>query len=128
MRLLRSHEVGELPLDELALEFRVLHWQEVASACLPGMEAAAPAIDDPEPYVPGSFDLGMLSDDEYAVLAPAAVRALREHTLTWPGSGTGLLRRTWDRALHLDVCHEGWAATGSCRSRADTAGAGRGVP
>jgi hypothetical protein len=41
--------------------------------------AAAPAIDDPEPYVPGSFDdvvrvydLGWLSDPEYEALAAAA--------------------------------------------------------
>ena len=46
------------------------------------MEAAAPAIDDPEPYVPGSFDdvvraydLGWLTDTDYEALATAAARA-----------------------------------------------------
>ncbi|MGH3277371.1 MAG: hypothetical protein ACRDNZ_23970 [Streptosporangiaceae bacterium] len=43
------------------------------------MRAAAAAIDDPEPYVPGSFDdviraceVSVIGDAEYAVLAPAA--------------------------------------------------------
>jgi hypothetical protein len=48
-------------------------------ACPPGLELAGPAIDDPEPYVPGSFDdvvlaydLGQLSDEEYEFLAGSA--------------------------------------------------------
>jgi hypothetical protein len=96
LRLIRLHHGGELPLEELAREFRVLHWQEVPPTCPPGLEAAAPAIDDPEPYVPGSFDdviraydLGMLSDDEYAALAPAVARALRERRLTSPAAAGG---------------------------------------
>jgi hypothetical protein len=47
--------------------------------CAPGLEAAAPAIDDPEPYVPGSFDdvvlaydLGEITDVGYQALAIAA--------------------------------------------------------
>jgi hypothetical protein len=43
------------------------------------MEQAGPAIDDPEPYVSGSFDeaflaydLGQLTDADYAILAEAA--------------------------------------------------------
>ena len=49
------------------------------SACPPGLRMAAPAIDDPEPYLPGSFDdvilaygLGQLSDADYQALACAA--------------------------------------------------------
>lgn len=49
----------------------------VPSARPPGMEQAGPAIDDPEPYVRGSFDevflaydLGQLSDADYAVALP----------------------------------------------------------
>jgi hypothetical protein len=45
----------------------------------PGLEAAAPTIDDPEPHVPRSFDgvvladdLGHFSDTDYVVLAAAA--------------------------------------------------------
>jgi hypothetical protein len=40
------------------------------------LEAAAPAIDDPEPHVPGSFDdvvlaydLGQLTDTDYVIVA-----------------------------------------------------------
>ena len=45
----------------------------------PELEPAREAIDDPEPYVPGSFDdvllaydLGWLTDADYDVLAVAA--------------------------------------------------------
>jgi hypothetical protein len=48
--------------------------------CPPELEAAREAIDDPEPYVAGSvddvvlaYDLGWLSDDDYGILATAAV-------------------------------------------------------
>jgi hypothetical protein len=92
-RLLELHRAGELTLDELAADFRALHWRAVPSACPPGMEAPAAAIDEPEPYVPGSFDdvvraddLGLLSDTEYGVLAPAAVRGLRNAVRRAAGS------------------------------------------
>jgi hypothetical protein len=52
---------------------------QVPSACPPGLEQARAAIDDLEPYVPGSFDdvvlaydLGRLSDEEYEFLAESA--------------------------------------------------------
>jgi hypothetical protein len=81
--LITSYLAGDFSLDGLASAFRARRWPDVPSACPPGMEAAAPAIDDPEPYVPGSFDdvvvaydLGWLSDAEYAVLATAAASSL----------------------------------------------------
>lgn len=86
--LIRMLHDGGISLDDLAREFRVLRWQQVPPTCPPDMEAAAAAIDDPEPYVPGSFDdviraydLGMLSDHDYGVLAMAAAQALRN--LRW---------------------------------------------
>lgn len=52
---------------------------DVTPACPPGLEPARAAIDDLEPYVPGSFDdvvlaydLGRLSDKEYEFLAESA--------------------------------------------------------
>jgi Zeta toxin len=81
--LIASYLAREITLDGLASGFRARRWPEVPSACPLGMEAAAAAIDDPEPYVPGSFDdvvaaydLGRLSDAEYAVLATAAASSL----------------------------------------------------
>jgi zeta toxin len=77
--MIDAYRRGQLSLDGLGLEFRVRRWPAVPSACPPGMEPAAAAIDDPEPYVPGSFDdvvmaydLGKLTDPEYEFLAEAA--------------------------------------------------------
>jgi hypothetical protein len=70
---------GRISLDDLSLEFRARRWPQVPDVCPPELEQARDAIDDPEPYVPGSFDdvvlaydLGWLSDADYDVLATAA--------------------------------------------------------
>jgi hypothetical protein len=77
--MLRSYREGLLSLDDLSLEFRARRWPRVPDVCPPELEPARDAIDDPEPYVPGSFDdvvlaydLGWLSDADYDVLAVAA--------------------------------------------------------
>lgn len=77
--MIAAYQAGKLSLGDLVLEFQARCWPAVASACPPGMEQAAPAIDDPEPYVPGTFDevvlaydLGHLTDADYKVLAEAA--------------------------------------------------------
>ena len=77
--MLVSYREGRLSLDDLTLEFRVRRWPVVPDVCPPELEQARAAIDDPEPYVPGSFDdvvlaydLGWLSDADYDVLAAAA--------------------------------------------------------
>ena len=77
--MLVSYTDGQLALDDLILEFRVRRWPAVPDVCPPELDQARAAIDDPEPYVPGSFDdvvlgydLGWLSDADYDVLAAAA--------------------------------------------------------
>jgi hypothetical protein len=77
--MLTSYREGQLSLDDLSLEFRARRWPRVPDVCPPELEPAREAIDDPEPYVPGSFDdvvlaydLGWLSDADYDVLAIAA--------------------------------------------------------
>ena len=77
--MLASYREGVLSLDDLSLEFRARRWPRVPDVCPPELEPARDAIDDPEPYVPGSFDdvllaydLGWLSDADYDVLAVAA--------------------------------------------------------
>jgi hypothetical protein len=77
--MLVSYRDGRLSLDDLSLEFRARRWPQVPDVCPPELEQARDAIDDPEPYVPGSFDdvvlgydLGWLSDADYDVLAAAA--------------------------------------------------------
>lgn len=74
--MLASYRAGQRTLDELLLEFRARRWSGIPAVCPPGMEQARPAIDDLEPYVPGSFDdvvlaydLGQLSAQEYELLA-----------------------------------------------------------
>jgi hypothetical protein len=77
--MLVSYREGRLSLDDLSLEFRARRWPRVPDVCPPELEQARAAIDDPEPYVPGSFDdvvlgydLGWLSDADYDILAVAA--------------------------------------------------------
>lgn len=88
--MLVSYRDGLLAMDELALEFRVRQWPQVPDVCPPELEAARAAIDDFEPYVPGSFDdvvlaydLGWLSDEDYETLATAA----ESLPGAWPGHG-----------------------------------------
>ena len=77
--MLAAYRDGRLSLDDLSLEFRARRWPQVPDVCPPELELAREAIDDPAPYVPGSFDdvvlgydLGWLSDADYDVLATAA--------------------------------------------------------
>ena len=77
--LLAAYVCGQRSLEDLVWEFRARRWPPVPPVCPPGLEAAAPAIDDPEPYVPGSFDdvvfaydLGKITDAGYQALAIAA--------------------------------------------------------
>jgi hypothetical protein len=84
--MISAYRRGQLGLEGLGLEFRVRRWPEVPSACPPGLEQASAAIDDLEPYVPGSFDdvvlaydLGHLSDGEYEFLAGSAACSAPGH-------------------------------------------------
>jgi hypothetical protein len=80
--LIASYLTGALSLEVLSQRFRTRRWPAVARVCPPGLDQAAPAIDDPEPCIPGSFDdvvraydLGWLTDTDYQVLANAAAQA-----------------------------------------------------
>jgi hypothetical protein len=91
--LLTAYRCGQLTLGQLAGEFRRLPWRTVPPTCPPDLAAAAPAVDDLEPYMPGSFDdvvraydAGLLGDDEFAVLAPAAAQAGQPAGLRRPGA------------------------------------------
>jgi hypothetical protein len=77
--MLASYRDGRLTFDDLSLEFRARRWPRIPDVCPPELEPAREAIDDPEPYVPGSFDdvvlaydLGWLSGDDFDILAVAA--------------------------------------------------------
>lgn len=81
--MLTAFRDGTSTLDDLSLEFRARRWPQVPDVCPPELEQARTAIDDPEPYVPGSFDdvvlaydRGWLSDDEYEILSGAAAADL----------------------------------------------------
>jgi hypothetical protein len=82
--MIAAYRGGKISLEDLACYFRLRSWPAVPPACPPEMRDAAPAVDDPEPYVPGSFDdvvlaydLGKLSDDEYRELAREAAATSR---------------------------------------------------
>ena len=80
--MIRSYLAGEMTLDALCRKFRTRRWPAVPPVTPPGMEEAAAAIDDPEPYVPGSFDdvvraydRGWITDPDYEALAAPPRRA-----------------------------------------------------
>ena len=77
--MIDAYHAGSISREDLARRFRTRTWPAIPPACPREMSAAAPAVDDPEPYVPGSFDdvvlaydLGKLTDPDYQQLAKAA--------------------------------------------------------
>jgi hypothetical protein len=76
---------GSLSLEEVAQRFRERTWPRTRKpAPASYMEMAAAALDDPEPYVPGSFDelaaayrRGELTRPQYRTLAEAVAESLR---------------------------------------------------
>jgi hypothetical protein len=80
--MIDTYPAAKISLADLTHRFRTRSWPTVPPACPPEMNEAAPAVDDPEPYLPGSFDdvvlaydLGKLSDHDYQQLAKAAASA-----------------------------------------------------
>lgn len=76
---------GSMSLDEVASRFRERSWARTRKP-IPAsyLEMAAAAQEDPDPYVPGSFDevaaayrRGELSRPEYRALAEAVAESLR---------------------------------------------------
>jgi len=83
--LLDALHDGTMTLDEVAERFRARRWPR-RSAQMPTSyyEMAAAELVDPEPYVPGStddlmlaYDLGKVTDAQYAVLIEAIVASER---------------------------------------------------
>jgi hypothetical protein len=75
---------GRMSLDEVARRFRERNWPDPPRpAPQTEPEVAARLMDDPDPYIPGSFDdvyaalhRGDITLSEYEVLAKAAVEAM----------------------------------------------------
>lgn len=83
--LIAALQNGSLSLDEVAQRFRERTWPRTRNP-VPATytEMAAGAQDDPEPYVPGSFDelaaayrRGELTRAQYRTLAEAVAESLR---------------------------------------------------
>jgi hypothetical protein len=83
--MIRALRDGTMTLDQVARQFRERKWPR--RRWIPPtsyLEMAARAQEDPEPYVPGSFDdvtdaydCGELSRDEYRVLSEAVAESKR---------------------------------------------------
>jgi hypothetical protein len=82
--LIAALRAGALSLDEVARRFRERIWPDEASPQpQTDLELAARSLDDPDPYVPGSFDDVLaayyrhdITLDQYAVLAKAAADSM----------------------------------------------------
>jgi hypothetical protein len=76
---------GSMSLDEVAQQFRERTWPRTRKPVPRSYtEMASDALDDPEPYVPGSFDelaaayrRGELTRQQYRALAEAVAESLR---------------------------------------------------
>jgi len=76
--LIRHYQAGRLTLGGLVRQVRHRPWAPVPPVCPPGLDEARLAIDDPRPWIPGSFDevvlgydLGLITDEDYEALARA---------------------------------------------------------
>ena len=111
--MLTSYRDGRISFDDLSLEFRARRWPRIPDVCPPELEPAREAIDDPEPYVPGSFDdvvlaydLGWLSAADFDILAVAAsgsrgrAAAARQEASHGPPARRTGERGAGDRARH----------------------------
>jgi hypothetical protein len=76
---------GSMSLDEVAQRFRERSWPRTSRhEPKDYLEMAAAAQQDPEPYIPGSFDdvvaaydQGRITDDEYTALSEAVAQSKR---------------------------------------------------
>jgi hypothetical protein len=83
--LLSALHDGTMSLDEVAEHFRRRSWpRREASEPSTYLEFATRSQEDPDPYLPGSFDdvaaayhRGELSNDQYEVLAQAMAESMR---------------------------------------------------
>ena len=80
--LLRALREGQMTLDEVAQRFRQRNWPSRGSRAATYAELAKAELEDPEPYVPGSFDdvtlayhQGVLTEHQYDVLAAAMAQS-----------------------------------------------------
>jgi hypothetical protein len=88
VELLAALKNGELSLDQVALRFREHAWPRTRSPrASTYLEYAAQAEEDPDPFVPGSFDevaaafhRGDLTRPQYRVLAEAAAESMRHES------------------------------------------------
>jgi hypothetical protein len=82
--LIAALRAGSMSLDEVARRFRERSWPDPPRPLArTESEVAALLMDDPDPYVPGSFDevnlaydRQELTDQQYRVLAKAATEAM----------------------------------------------------
>lgn len=87
--LIEALRGGAMSLDDVAQRFRERSWpRRRTPEPQTYLELAAAAQQDPEPYVPGSFDdvvaaydRGQISDDEYEVLSEAVAESKRAEDL-----------------------------------------------
>lgn len=92
--LLAALEDGTLSLDEVAQRFRERTWPRRRTPSPTSyLELAKAAQQDPEPYMPGSFDdvvaaydRGSINDAQYEVLADAVAESKRAEDLGASGS------------------------------------------
>lgn len=88
-RMIDALQSGEMSLDEVAQQFRERSWpRNPRQEARDYLEMAAAAQQDPEPYVPGSFDdvvaaydQGKITDTEYTVLSEAVAESKRAEDL-----------------------------------------------
>lgn len=91
--LIAALRAGTLTLDQVAQRFRERRWPEADLSA--GREVGGRELEDPEPYLPGSFDdvaaalhRHELTLDEYEVLARAATESInRGKPGAEPGEG-----------------------------------------
>ena len=83
--LIHALRNGTMTLNQVAQRFRERSWpRRITSQPANYLELAGAAQEDPDPYIPGSFDdvvaahqIGKITDDEYTVLSEAVAESKR---------------------------------------------------
>jgi hypothetical protein len=88
---------GTMSIDEVAQHFRSRPWpRRLTPPPTTYLEFAARAQEDPDPFVPNSFDevdvayyQGKITDDQYDVLAQAMAESMRAEDRREAGESSG---------------------------------------
>jgi hypothetical protein len=121
--IVAAYHAGTISLADPTRHIRMRQWPPVPPACPPELQEAASAVDDPEPYVPGSFDDVVLAYDlgrqcQLATRGDRTVRGTRDGMVRGARCSVARTAPAGELVLLSRRCRSGWLTaarpTGDC--------------